>query len=132
MLSHRGVGKYLGAPPYADNKSDLFNKIGVASGLAWTSVGGEILFIEAITTKGDGKVTITGKLGDVMKESVHAAWSVVKSKAIEYNIDSEALEKQICMFMCQKVQRQKTALLGVALIMRRDYVCDNQTCTKAL
>lgn len=93
VITQDVLEKYLGAPPYADNKSDLFNKIGVASGLAWTSVGGEILFIEAITTKGDGKVTITGKLGDVMKESVHAAWSVVKSKAIEYNIDSEALEK---------------------------------------
>lgn len=75
--------KYLGPALYKD-EHNIDDKIGVASGLAWTSVGGEILFVEAVTTKGDGKITLTGKLGDVMKESVYAAWSVVKARAIEY------------------------------------------------
>jgi ATP-dependent Lon protease len=68
--------------------------VGVTTGLAWTEVGGEILSIEAVTVPGKGKVTATGKLGDVMKESVQAAESYVKSRAIEYGIKPTLFEKK--------------------------------------
>ena len=66
---------------------------GVATGLAWTPVGGDILFIEAARMRGNGKLVITGQLGDVMKESVQAALSLVKGRAEELGIDAEMLDK---------------------------------------
>lgn len=66
---------------------------GVATGLAWTPVGGDILFIEAARMRGNGKLVITGQLGDVMKESVQAALSLVKGRAAELGIDAEMLDK---------------------------------------
>jgi ATP-dependent Lon protease len=66
---------------------------GVATGLAWTPVGGDILFIEAALMRGNGKLIITGQLGDVMKESVQAALSLVKGRAAELGIDAEMLDK---------------------------------------
>lgn len=71
--------KYLDMPALPHTKVKDEAKPGVVTGLAWTSVGGEILYIESLFTKGNGKLTITGKLGDVMKESVEIALSVVKS-----------------------------------------------------
>ena len=68
--------------------------VGVTTGLAWTEVGGEILTIEAVTLPGKGRVTATGKLGDVMKESVQAAESFVKSRAIAYGIKPTMFEKR--------------------------------------
>ena len=66
---------------------------GVATGLAWTPVGGDILFIEAARTHGGGKLILTGQLGDVMKESAQAALSLVKSQAVSLGIDPDAFEK---------------------------------------
>ncbi|MGO8755023.1 MAG: S16 family serine protease, partial [Gallionellaceae bacterium] len=66
---------------------------GVATGLAWTPVGGDILFIEAARMPGNGKLIITGQLGDVMKESVQAAMSLVKGRAAELGIDAGMLDK---------------------------------------
>jgi ATP-dependent Lon protease len=66
---------------------------GVATGLAWTPVGGDILFIEASRTNGSGKLILTGQLGDVMKESVQAALTLVKSRAASLGIDDAAFEK---------------------------------------
>jgi ATP-dependent Lon protease len=63
---------------YRFGEAELEDLVGVTTGLAWTEVGGEILSIEAVTVPGKGKVTATGKLGDVMKESVQAAESYVK------------------------------------------------------
>lgn len=71
--------KYLDMPALPHTKVKDEAKPGVVTGLAWTSVGGEILYIESLFTKGNGKLTITGKLGDVMKESVEIALSLVKS-----------------------------------------------------
>ena len=70
------------------------NKIGVATGLAWTEVGGEILKIEAVNMPGKGKMQITGKLGEVMQESVKAAKSYVRSKSLEYGIIPPFFEKK--------------------------------------
>src|SRR5207342_1317058 len=66
---------------------------GVATGLAWTPVGGDILFIEASRTPGNGKLILTGQLGDVMKESVQAALTLVKSRAESLGVDASGLEK---------------------------------------
>jgi ATP-dependent Lon protease len=66
---------------------------GVATGLAWTPVGGDILFVEAARTPGNGKLILTGQLGDVMKESAQAALSLVKARASSLGIDAQSLEK---------------------------------------
>lgn len=70
---------YLGAAKYRRSEDDLRNKIGCVTGLAWTSVGGETLQIEATVFRGKGKLNLTGQLGDVMKESIQAASSVIRS-----------------------------------------------------
>ena len=66
---------------------------GVATGLAWTPVGGDILFIEATRLPGHGKLILTGQLGDVMKESAQAALSIVKNRAVSFGIDPELFER---------------------------------------
>ena len=65
------------------------DQIGVVTGLAWTAVGGDIMFIEALRTKGKGKLSLTGQLGEVMQESAHAAHSFAKSRALELGIDPD-------------------------------------------
>jgi ATP-dependent Lon protease len=69
------------------------DEIGIVTGLAWTAVGGDILFIEALKTKGKGKLTLTGQLGEVMQESAQAAFSFAKARASELGIDEDAFEK---------------------------------------
>ena len=71
----------LGTPPYDPDDTSLEDKVGVASGLAYTSVGGEVLEIEVSVVRGRGKVQLTGTLGDVMKESASAALSYARSRA---------------------------------------------------
>jgi ATP-dependent Lon protease len=81
------VTEYLGVPRFRPTLAEEKNEIGVATGLAWTEVGGEILVIEATLMPGKGKLTLTGKLGDVMQESAQAAMSYVRSKADEFRIN---------------------------------------------
>jgi ATP-dependent Lon protease len=80
------VTEYLGVPRFRPTLAEEKNEIGVATGLAWTEVGGEILVIEATLMAGKGRLTLTGKLGDVMQESAQAAMSYVRSKAEEFGI----------------------------------------------
>jgi ATP-dependent Lon protease len=80
------VTEYLGVPRFRPAMAEEKNEIGVATGLAWTEVGGEILTIEATLMPGKGRLTLTGKLGDVMQESAQAAMSYVRSKADEFHI----------------------------------------------
>jgi ATP-dependent Lon protease len=80
------VTEYLGVPRFRATVAEEKNEIGVATGLAWTEVGGEILVIEATLMPGKGRLTLTGKLGDVMQESAQAAMSYVRSKADEFHI----------------------------------------------
>jgi len=81
------VAAYLGAPKYVSEVAERTAEPGVATGLAWTAVGGEILFIEATTMPGKGKLTLTGQLGEVMKESVMAALSFIRSRAPKLGLD---------------------------------------------
>lgn len=90
--THRRIGvdtlpDLLGPPVFEDEVALRVSVPGVATGLAWTPVGGDILFIEATRIPGRGGLILTGQLGDVMKESAQAAWSLVKSRAVELGID---------------------------------------------
>lgn len=82
----------LGAPIFQKENSIDHDVPGVATGLAWTPVGGEILFVESITSRGKGGLTLTGNLGDVMKESATIAYEFFKAHSKEYNIDPETFE----------------------------------------
>ncbi|MFA5699931.1 MAG: endopeptidase La [Desulfuromonas sp.] len=75
------IGKYLGVAPFTYGRKDTVSRCGIATGLAWTPVGGEILMIEVLEFPGKGKLTVTGKLGDVMQESAQAAYAYIRSKA---------------------------------------------------
>ena len=88
-----GVIEFLGAPRYTSEVAERTEEAGVATGLAWTSVGGEILFIEATKMFGSGKMQLTGQLGDVMKESAQAALSYVRSNSERFGISKDFLEK---------------------------------------
>ncbi|HMA95145.1 MAG TPA: endopeptidase La [Polyangiaceae bacterium] len=85
--------EYLGAIKHTSEVAERTEETGVATGLAWTSVGGEILFIEATKMFGTGKLQLTGQLGDVMKESAHAALSYVRTNAPRFGLAKEFLEK---------------------------------------
>ncbi|HEX7666614.1 MAG TPA: S16 family serine protease, partial [Polyangiaceae bacterium] len=87
------VREFLGASRYSSEVAERTEEAGVATGLAWTSVGGEILFIEATRMYGTGKLQLTGQLGDVMKESAHAALSYVRANAERFGISRDFLEK---------------------------------------
>lgn len=83
------IEEYLGLPQYEHEFAERQPEIGVTTGLAWTSYGGEIMFIEATMMPGNGRITVTGHLGEVMRESVQAAHSYVRSKAAELEIDAK-------------------------------------------
>ena len=81
LVVPKTVEEYLGVPKFLSELEQEEDEVGVATGLAWTPVGGEILYVEATTMKGKGSLTLTGHLGDVMKESAHAALSYARSRA---------------------------------------------------
>jgi ATP-dependent Lon protease len=93
IKDEEGVIEFLGAPRYTSEVAERTEEPGVATGLAWTSVGGEILFIEATRMYGTGKLQLTGQLGDVMKESAQAALSYVRTNAERFGISRDFLEK---------------------------------------
>ena len=88
------LSDYLGIQKFKFGELENENKIGVVTGLAWTEYGGEILKIETVTMPGKGRMQITGKLGDVMQESVKAAKSYIRSKSLEYGIIPPVFEKK--------------------------------------
>jgi ATP-dependent Lon protease len=93
QIDEAAVEKTLGAPRFESEVAMRTSIPGVATGLAWTPVGGDILFIETTKMPGHGKLIITGQLGDVMKESAQAALSLVKSRAASLGIDSKVFEE---------------------------------------
>jgi ATP-dependent Lon protease len=86
------VSKYLGPPKIIRELAERVSKVGVAPGLAWTSTGGEVLFVEATKMRGKGSLSLTGHLGEVMKESVQAAYSYVRSAAKKLDIPEDAFD----------------------------------------
>jgi ATP-dependent Lon protease len=93
-VTRRNLEKYAGVRRFRYGEVELEDLVGITTGLAWTEVGGEILQIEAVMVPGKGKVITTGKLGDVMRESVQAAESFVKSRAHEFGIRPAVFEKK--------------------------------------
>jgi ATP-dependent Lon protease len=87
-----GLAEYLGPVKLTSEAKARMTTPGIAMGLAWTPVGGDLLFIEATSYKGHGKTTLTGQLGDVMKESATAAMSFIRSRAKELKIDEDFFE----------------------------------------
>jgi len=83
------VYKFLGPAPYVREDEQEKDEVGIATGLAWTAVGGEILYVETAATKGKGSLLLTGMLGDVMKESGHAAMGLIRSRAKDFGIDED-------------------------------------------
>src|SRR6185312_16084987 len=81
------VEEVLGIPRYAVEEAEKMPEVGVVTGLAWTSTGGDIMLIEALRMPGQGRMTVTGQLGDVMRESVDAAYSYVRSRAMQLGIE---------------------------------------------
>ena len=93
VVSPDNLDKYLGVIKYRYGVAEETDHVGVTTGLAWTEVGGDILFIEAVDMPGKGNIKQTGKLGDVMKESIETAFSVVRSHSVDLGIDPSVFEK---------------------------------------
>lgn len=92
-VNHKNLKNYLGVRRYKYGESETEDRVGTTTGLAWTEVGGDILFIEAVMLPGKGKMIITGKLGEVMQESVQAAASYIRSKSTEFGVIPPVFEK---------------------------------------
>ena len=93
-INNKNLSDFLGVPKFKFGELESENRVGIVTGLAWTEYGGEILKIETVTMPGKGRMQITGKLGDVMQESVKAAKSFVRSKCLEYGIIPPVFEKK--------------------------------------
>ncbi|MBW8310136.1 MAG: endopeptidase La [Candidatus Paracaedibacteraceae bacterium] len=93
-ITAKNLSKYAGAPKFHYGQAEEQDAIGATTGLAWTEVGGDLLTIEAVVVPGKGKTMITGKLGDVMQESIQAAVSYIRSQAPRFGIEPEIFEKR--------------------------------------
>ena len=93
-INNKNLSDFLGVPKFKFGELEAENRVGIVTGLAWTEYGGEILKIETVTMPGKGRMQITGKLGDVMQESVKAAKSYVRSKSLDFGIIPPLFEKK--------------------------------------
>ena len=93
QVTEKSITKYLGPPRFKKTEIEDKNQVGMVTGLAWTQVGGELLFVETLTMPGKGQVTVTGKLGEVMKESAQAAVSFVRSRTGQLGIEENFYRK---------------------------------------
>jgi len=93
-ITEKNLDEYLGVPRYRVGQAEGEDQVGVVTGLAWTEVGGELLTIEGVMMPGKGKMTVTGNLRDVMKESISAAASYVRSRAVDFGIEPPIFEKR--------------------------------------
>jgi ATP-dependent Lon protease len=92
-VTPKNVEDFLGVPKFRHGEAEKEDRIGVVTGLAWTEVGGELLTIEGISMPGKGKMTVTGNLKDVMKESISAAASYVRSRAVDFGIEPPTFDR---------------------------------------
>ncbi len=93
-VTEKDLGDYLGVPKYRFGEVEDVDQVGVVTGLTWTDVGGELLTIEGVMMPGKGKMTVTGNLRDVMKESISAAASYVRSRAIAFGIEPPLFDRR--------------------------------------
>jgi ATP-dependent Lon protease len=89
LVNPEQVAKFLGPAPFTRESEQERDEVGIATGLAWTSVGGEILYVETTTMRGKGGILLTGQLGDVMKESGQAAMGLIRWRAEDFGIDED-------------------------------------------
>ncbi len=92
-VTAENINDYLGVPRYRHGEAERTDQVGVVTGLAWTEVGGELLTIEGVMMPGKGRMTVTGNLRDVMKESISAAASYVRSRAIDFGIEPPSFDR---------------------------------------
>lgn len=92
-LSKNNLQKFLGAPKFRHNMAEEIDQVGLSTGLAWTEVGGDILMVEVSLVKGKGQLLLTGKLGEVMRESAQAAYSYIRSRAKDLGIEEDFNER---------------------------------------
>jgi ATP-dependent Lon protease len=93
-VTRENLHEYLGVPKFRYGEAEMEDQVGVVTGLAWTEVGGEILTVEGVMMPGKGKMSVTGNLRDVMKESIQAANAYVRSRALDFGIPSSMFEKK--------------------------------------
>jgi ATP-dependent Lon protease len=93
-VTTENLGEYLGVPKFRYGEVEPSDHVGVVTGLAWTDVGGELLTIESVMMPGKGKMTVTGNLRDVMKESISAAASYVRSRAVDFGIEPPLFDRR--------------------------------------
>jgi len=93
IIDNDKVEEVLGAPRYAAEEAEKEPEVGTVTGLAWTSTGGDIMTIEALRMPGNGKLTVTGQLGDVMRESVDAAYSFVRSRSVALGVNEKEFKE---------------------------------------
>lgn len=93
LITTKNLHRYLGVPKYLPEEEMEKDEVGVATGLAWTETGGDIIYVEATTMKGKGSLTLTGQLGDVMKESAQAALSYIRSRAKKLGIKEDIFSR---------------------------------------
>ena len=116
-ITRRNLEKFAGIRRYRYGMVEMDDLVGVTTGLAWTEVGGELLSIEAVVVPGKGKVTTTGKLGDVMRESVQAAESYVKSRAVDFGIKpTEFARRDIHVHVPEGATPKDGPSAGVAMV----------------
>lgn len=96
----RNLEKFLGPVIFLHDENEVAGEVGVVNGLAWTSVGGELLKVEVLTYPGDGHLTLTGQLGDVMKESAQAGYTFIRSRAKKFGIKDECFAKKNIHIHC--------------------------------
>jgi ATP-dependent Lon protease len=94
IVTEENISDYLGVPKFRYGEAEDQDQVGVVTGLAWTEVGGELLTIEGVMMPGKGKMTVTGNLKDVMKESISAAASYVRSRAIDFGIEPPLFDRR--------------------------------------
>jgi ATP-dependent Lon protease len=94
VITKKNVEKFLGVPKFRFGETETEDMVGVVTGLAWTEVGGEILTIESVLLPGKGSIRQTGKLGDVMQESVQAAYSYIRSRSVQFGVKPPFFDKR--------------------------------------
>jgi ATP-dependent Lon protease len=94
VVTDDNISDYLGVHKYRYGEAELEDQVGVVTGLAWTEVGGELLTIEGVMMPGKGKMTVTGNLRDVMKESISAAASYVRSRAVDFGVEPPMFDRR--------------------------------------
>jgi ATP-dependent Lon protease len=117
-VTSENISDFLGVKKYRYGKTENDNLIGVVTGLAYTEVGGDILNVEAVMLPGNGKIKATGKLGDVMKESIDAASSFVRSRAVNYGIEPPIFQrKDIHVHVPEGATPKDGPSAGVAMVV---------------